>query len=115
MKHQSLNDVPRKMLEQLRAFRGANHPTGLSGHVAEAWDDFLRRLERRIHQATTAELVPVPLTWPYAALAGKRADLELKGRGMCFRNEMDLAPGGGQVHGEHPDGDPSKLFEPAGG
>jgi hypothetical protein len=100
MKYQSLNDMRDKMLEQLRAFREANPPSGFSGHVAEAWEEFLRRLERGIHHATTAEPVPVRFTWPYAALATMGADLELNGRGMCFRNEMDEAPGGRQVHGK---------------
>ena len=38
---------------------------------------------------------------------------ELKSRGVPFRNEMEVGPGGKQVQIEDPDGDPIELFEPA--
>ncbi len=40
---------------------------------------------------------------------------ELKKRGVCFRNEMEIGPGGKQIQIEDPDGNPIELFEPAGG
>jgi len=39
---------------------------------------------------------------------------ELKNRGVRFRNEMEVGPGGKQVQIEDPDGNPIELFEPAG-
>ena len=38
---------------------------------------------------------------------------ELKERGMRFRNEMEIGPGGKQIQIEDPDGNPIELFEPA--
>jgi len=38
---------------------------------------------------------------------------ELKERGMRFRNEMEVGPGGKQIQIEDPDGNPIELFEPA--
>jgi glyoxylase I family protein len=38
---------------------------------------------------------------------------ELKNRGVRFRNEMEVGPGGKQVQVEDPDGNPIELFEPA--
>ena len=38
---------------------------------------------------------------------------ELKERGMHFRNEMEVGPGGKQIQIEDPDGNPIELFEPA--
>ena len=38
---------------------------------------------------------------------------ELKERGMHFRNEMEVGPGGRQIQIEDPDGNPIELFEPA--
>ena len=38
---------------------------------------------------------------------------ELKNRGVRFRNEMEVGPGGKQVQLEDPDGNPIELFEPA--
>ena len=37
---------------------------------------------------------------------------ELKERGLLFRNEMEIGPGGKQVQLEDPDGNPIELFEP---
>lgn len=38
---------------------------------------------------------------------------ELKSRGVRFRNEMEVGPGGRQIQVEDPDGNPIELFEPA--
>jgi glyoxylase I family protein len=38
----------------------------------------------------------------------------LKKAGVRFRNEMEVGPGGKQIQLEDPDGNPVKLFEPAG-
>jgi glyoxylase I family protein len=38
---------------------------------------------------------------------------ELKNRGVRFRNEMEVGPGGKQIQVEDPDGNPLELFEPA--
>lgn len=38
---------------------------------------------------------------------------ELKERGLHFRNEMEVGPGGKQIQIEDPDGNPIELFEPA--
>ena len=38
---------------------------------------------------------------------------ELEARGVRFRNEMEVGPGGKQVQIEDPDGNPIELFEPA--
>jgi glyoxylase I family protein len=38
---------------------------------------------------------------------------ELRGRGVRFRNEMEVGPGGKQIQLEDPDGNPVELFEPA--
>ncbi len=38
---------------------------------------------------------------------------ELKTKGVHFRNEMEVGPGGKQVQIEDPDGNPIELFEPA--
>ncbi len=38
---------------------------------------------------------------------------ELKNQGVCFRNEMEVGPGGKQIQVEDPDGNPIELFEPA--
>jgi glyoxylase I family protein len=38
---------------------------------------------------------------------------ELKQRGLRFRNEMEVGPGGKQIQLEDPDGNPIELFEPA--
>jgi len=38
---------------------------------------------------------------------------ELKERGMRFRNDMEIGPGGKQIQIEDPDGNPIELFEPA--
>ena len=38
---------------------------------------------------------------------------ELKRRGLHFRNEMEVGPGGKQIQLEDPDGNPIELFEPA--
>jgi glyoxylase I family protein len=37
----------------------------------------------------------------------------LKSAGLCFRNEMEVGPGGRQIQVEDPDGNPIELFEPA--
>jgi glyoxylase I family protein len=37
---------------------------------------------------------------------------ELKEAGVCFRNEMEVGPGGKQIQIEDPDGNPVELFEP---
>jgi glyoxylase I family protein len=37
---------------------------------------------------------------------------ELEKRGVRFRNEMEVGPGGKQVQIEDPDGNPIELFEP---
>jgi glyoxylase I family protein len=47
-----------------------------------------------------------------ADLPGRIA--ELKMRGVTFRNEMEVGPGGRQIQLEDPDGNPIELFEPAG-
>ncbi len=39
---------------------------------------------------------------------------ELKNRGVRFRNEMEVGPGGKQIQVEDPDGNPIELFEPSG-
>jgi glyoxylase I family protein len=36
----------------------------------------------------------------------------LKERGLRFRNEMEIGPGGKQIQLEDPDGNPVELFEP---
>ncbi len=38
---------------------------------------------------------------------------ELKAKGVRFRNEMEVGPGGKQIQIEDPDGNPVELFEPA--
>ena len=38
---------------------------------------------------------------------------ELKQRGLHFRNDMEVGPGGKQIQLEDPDGNPIELFEPA--
>jgi glyoxylase I family protein len=38
---------------------------------------------------------------------------ELKHRGLRFRNEIEVGPGGKQIQIEDPDGNPIELFEPA--
>ena len=38
---------------------------------------------------------------------------ELKKRGVRFRNELEIGPGGKQIQVEDPDGNPIELFEPA--
>jgi glyoxylase I family protein len=38
---------------------------------------------------------------------------DLRNRGVAFRNEMEVGPGGKQVQVEDPDGNPIELFEPA--
>jgi glyoxylase I family protein len=38
---------------------------------------------------------------------------ELKKKGVTFRNEMEVGPGGRQIQLEDPDGNPIELFEPA--
>ncbi len=38
---------------------------------------------------------------------------ELKKRGVRFRNEMEVGPGGKQIQVEDPDGNPIELFESA--
>ncbi len=40
---------------------------------------------------------------------------ELKKKGVNFRNEMEVGPGGKQIQVEDPDGNPIELFEPARG
>ncbi|MFZ0566533.1 MAG: VOC family protein [Nitrososphaeraceae archaeon] len=39
--------------------------------------------------------------------------VELKKKGVHFRNEMEVGPGGRQILLEDPDGNPIELFEPA--
>jgi glyoxylase I family protein len=39
---------------------------------------------------------------------------ELKDRGVRFRNDMEVGPGGKQIQVDDPDGNPIELFEPAG-
>jgi len=39
---------------------------------------------------------------------------DLKSKGVRFRNEMEVGPGGKQIQIEDPDGNPIELFEPAG-
>jgi glyoxylase I family protein len=39
---------------------------------------------------------------------------DLKTKGVSFRNEMEVGPGGKQVQIEDPDGNPIELFEAAG-
>lgn len=51
-------------------------------------------------------------------LALKVSDLpplieEMKKKGLHFRNEMEVGPGGKQIQLEDPDGNPIELFEPA--
>src|ERR1043165_5266094 len=43
-------------------------------------------------------------------LAARLADL--KQRGVHFRNELEVGPGGKQIQVEDPDGNPVELFEP---
>jgi len=38
---------------------------------------------------------------------------DLKAKGVTFRNEMEVGPGGKQIQAEDPDGNPLELFEPA--
>jgi glyoxylase I family protein len=38
---------------------------------------------------------------------------QLKKRGVHFRNEMEVGPGGRQIQVDDPDGNPIELFEPA--
>jgi glyoxylase I family protein len=38
---------------------------------------------------------------------------ELQDRGVHFRNELEVGPGGQQIQVEDPDGNPIELFEPA--
>ena len=38
---------------------------------------------------------------------------DLKKKGVNFRNEMEVGPGGKQIQVEDPDGNPLELFEPA--
>ena len=38
---------------------------------------------------------------------------DLKKKGVHFRNEMEVGPGGRQIQVEDPDGNPIELFEPA--
>lgn len=38
---------------------------------------------------------------------------DLKEKGVNFRNEMEVGPGGKQIQIEDPDGNPIELFEPA--
>ena len=44
-------------------------------------------------------------------LPARIADLTKKG--VHFRNEMEVGPGGSQIQVEDPDGNPIELFEPA--
>jgi glyoxylase I family protein len=37
---------------------------------------------------------------------------DLTGKGLYFRNEMEVGPGGKQIQVEDPDGNPIELFEP---
>lgn len=39
--------------------------------------------------------------------------VDLKKKGVTFRNEMEVGPGGQQIQVEDPDGNPIELFEPA--
>jgi len=39
-------------------------------------------------------------------------NLKLKKLGLCFRNNMEVGPGGKQIQLEDPDGNPIELFEP---
>lgn len=39
----------------------------------------------------------------------------LRHRGLKFRNEMEVGPGGKQIQIEDPDGNPIELFEPGQG
>jgi glyoxylase I family protein len=39
---------------------------------------------------------------------------DLKNKGVTFRNEMEVGPGGRQIQVEDPDGNPIELFEPSG-
>ncbi len=38
---------------------------------------------------------------------------DLKKKGVTFRNEMEVGPGGKQIQIEDPDGNPIELFEPS--
>jgi glyoxylase I family protein len=38
---------------------------------------------------------------------------DLKHKGVNFRNEMEVGPGGKQIQVEDPDGNPIELFEPS--
>ena len=38
---------------------------------------------------------------------------DLKKKGVSFKNEMEVGPGGKQIQVEDPDGNPIELFEPA--
>jgi glyoxylase I family protein len=38
---------------------------------------------------------------------------DLKKKGVSFRNEMEVGPGGKQIQVDDPDGNPIELFEPA--
>ena len=44
----AIGAAEQKILQQLRAFREANRSPDWSGQLAEAWDGFLTKLERRI-------------------------------------------------------------------
>jgi glyoxylase I family protein len=37
---------------------------------------------------------------------------DLKAKGVTFRNEMEVGPGGKQIQVEDPDGNPVELFQP---
>lgn len=37
---------------------------------------------------------------------------EMKKKGIRFRNQMEVGPGGRQIQIEDPDGNPIELFEP---
>lgn len=39
--------------------------------------------------------------------------VDLKKKGVQFRNDMEVGPGGRQIQVEDPDGNPVELFEPA--
>jgi catechol 2,3-dioxygenase-like lactoylglutathione lyase family enzyme len=60
---------------------------------------------------------PVPGGWNRLVLEVKDLPAlvdELRNRGLSFRNDVVVGPGGKQILVEDPDGNPVELFEPAG-
>jgi glyoxylase I family protein len=60
---------------------------------------------------------PEPGGWNRLVLQVKNLPMfvdELRQRGLRFRNDIVVGPGGKQILLEDPDGNPVELFEPAG-